>query len=524
MVSLGTLVSFTTVYLCTLAIFGQSIPGSSPADTTTLHVNSRLAFLDVTVLDRKGSPVVTGLTKDDFVITDEKQPQRILSFEPPGAHVAGEASGSTGSAPVTIFVLDQLNSSFEDMAYIRFRVHKYLAAGSDQLAAPAEMLLLGNKSLEMIQGFTRSKADLLDAVDRLPPVLPWKLDPSFAIERMGHSLDALQQIALQNRGVQGRKNIIWVGHGSPGLHTQSLAGISLERLNQYVHDTTNMLVEARMSLFVIYPEPAATTGGIGITEFAARAELGDSDPFAGDINFGVFVNETGGSLFYNRNDIDAQIKRSLQLGANYYTLTYQPPEGAADGRFRRVRVTLRNASLHAMTKTGYFAPNKDQPIDPRQQTMANLDEAVRSTIPFQALQVTVETVVRHPDTGTAEVTVDLSGSNLDWQTESDASGAAVSSSHIGLEAVSLSSRREILAWKAQTFTLTAGVQSAAQLTSRHAHFTVSLRVPPKTRSMRLAIGLLQNGRTGAVEIDRKIIDAAPEAPTPETKLNTRPPG
>jgi hypothetical protein len=36
---------------------------------------------------QKGTPVVKGLTKDDFTITDNKKPQRIFSFETSEAHV-----------------------------------------------------------------------------------------------------------------------------------------------------------------------------------------------------------------------------------------------------------------------------------------------------------------------------------------------------------------------------------------------------------------------------------------------------
>ena len=51
--------------------------------TTTLLVASNLVFLDVTVIDRKGQAVVTGLTKDDFAITENGKPQRIFSFDAP---------------------------------------------------------------------------------------------------------------------------------------------------------------------------------------------------------------------------------------------------------------------------------------------------------------------------------------------------------------------------------------------------------------------------------------------------------
>lgn len=199
-----------------------------PSNVPTIQVTSRLVFLDVTVLDKKGRPVVKGLTKDDFTITDNKKLQRIFSFEAPETHV--EDANATddhpaGKAPVTIFVLDLLNSKFEDFAYIRHMVHKYLAAQPAQMNSPAELMVLGNNSLEMVQGYTRSKADLLYALDHVPAALPYKeMSGSFFGERFGQSIDALQQIALQNKGVPGRKNIIWVGHGGAEYpHSDSAA-------------------------------------------------------------------------------------------------------------------------------------------------------------------------------------------------------------------------------------------------------------------------------------------------------------
>ena len=79
------------------------------------------------------------------------------------------------------------------------------------------------------------------------------MNGDFYAERFGQSIDALQQIALQNEGLPGRKNIVWVGHGGPNILTAALVGPIVDELNQYVRDTTNMLVDSRMSLFVIYP-------------------------------------------------------------------------------------------------------------------------------------------------------------------------------------------------------------------------------------------------------------------------------
>jgi len=500
----------------------QLQPGNS--NTPTIRVTSRLVFLDVTVLDKKGHIVVKGLTKDDFAITEEKKPQRIFSFEEPQTHVGDTNAADdnpAGKAPLTVLVLDLLNSRFEDFAYIRYSVRKYLAAQPAQLSSPAELMVLGNDSLEMVQGYTRNKEDLLYALDHVPAALPYKMmNGAFYPERFGQSIDALQQIALQNQGVPGRKNIVWVGHGGPSIYTETLVGPIVDELNQYVRDTTNMLVDARISLFVIYPGLPVKGPAITLSEGSATTDIGDdADPFAGDINYGVFVNETGGKLFYNRNDVDREIKRSQELGSQYYTLTYQPHEGDADGKFRRIRVTLRDPNMHAVTKAGYFAPNKSAPVDPRQQTMVNLVEAARSTIPFQALNLTIEDVVRHPDTRTIEFTVLMKSKNGIWEPSDNGN----STKALMLAAVSMARSRDILASKLESLTVTEDTQDATRLAQTAARLPVMIRVPRKTQIVRVVVQTGESDRIGTAELDRKTIDAAPEAPTPQPKLTARPP-
>lgn len=498
------------LYLPTISIArAQAVSPVIPTFSTT----SRLVYLDVTVLDRKGNPVVSGLTKDDFTITENKQRKRIFSFEAPESHtVSSNANDDSqvGEAPLTIFVLDLLNSRFEDFAYIRFEVKKYLAVQPSRLNSPAELMVLGNDSLDMVQGFTRNKADLLDALEHVPNALPYKhMNGAFWAERLGQSIDALQQIALQNKGIPGRKNIIWVGHGAPGVFTNLLGDSIAGKLDQYVHDTTNMLVDARMTLFVIYPGLRVDGGTFNMSETSAQVDLGDTDPFAGDINFGVFVNETGGRLFYNRNDIDGEIKQSQEFGSEYYTLTYQPQIGEADGKFRRVRVNVRDPNLH-----------KEAASDPRQNMMIDIAEAVRSTVPFSALRLRVEDVVRHPDTGTLEYTVVLRSKHLVWQSVADGK----STTNLTMAAASVANDGRILASKVEAIVLSANTQNPNWLAGAVGTIPIRLRVPRTTKYVRVAV--MQNGeggRLGSVELDKMTLKTAPEAPTPEPKLILRPP-
>lgn len=500
---------------------GQQTTPAAP----TIKVTSTLVFLDVTVLDKKGHPVVSGLTKDDFTITEDNIPQTIFSFEAPDAHVmnaGAEDENPNGKAPATIIVMDLLNSSFEDFAYIRYEVRQFLMAQPTVLASPTELLVLGNESLEMLQSFTRSRADLLDALEHTPVALPYKHmhRNSFPWEMFGQSLDALDQVALQNRGVPGRKNIVWVGHGGPSVYLDpAVFGEKfVGKLKQYVHSTTNMMVDARVSLFVIYPGLPVSGGVMTVSASQAGIDLGEDDPFAGDINFGLFANETGGKLFYNRNNVDMEIKESEQIGSQYYTLTYQPQNVDPNGRFRRVRVTLRNPNLRAVTKAGFYAPDAHAPIDARHQQMIKLAEAVQSTIPFDSLNLSLSGVVRHTDTTTADFTVEVKSKNLRFEPSEDGTGIA----HLIVAAASLNQYGNILASRTQTVTLVAHSLDPAKLPDVISRFPFMLRVPRKTRRVRVIIQAVDDGRIGSAEIDQTSFDAAPATETPRPELKQRP--
>jgi VWFA-related protein len=524
--------------LCTAAMLFCVIPTQDlraqaqqpPSAEPTLRVNSNLVFLDITVLDKKGHPVVSGLTKNDFTITEDKTPQSIFSFEAPEVHVMNASAGDEnpeGKAPVTILVLDLLNSDFEDFAYIRYEVRNFLMAQPPQLDSPAEMMVIGNDSLEMLQGYTRDRADLLYALDHLPTALPIKkMIGAFFWDRFGQSIDALQQIALQNRGVPGRKNIVWVGHGGPNINLSPLGlpARSEAKVMQYVHDTTNMLVDARMSLFVIYPGLKVEglrldNPYIWIIARQADANLGNDDPFAGDVNFGVFVNETGGKLFYNRNDVDMAIAQSENMGAKYYTLTYQPHDVVPNGKFRRIRVNLRDPNLHAVTKAGYFAPDSKAPIDPRQQALSKLAEVAQASIAFTALEVRLTDVVRHPDARTMDCTVQLKSKNVPWLPADDGKN----NSKLTFAAVSLNRNRKVLASTMRGVTLATNAGDMRHLPDVVSKFQFTIRIPRDTRAVRVVLESQDGGRIGAAELNWQTIDAAPESPTPEPFLVQHPP-
>jgi hypothetical protein len=58
-----------------------------------------------------------------------------------GANIAAADNPPTRTAPATIFVLDLLNSRFEEFASIRNVVHKYLAGQPERMNFPTEILI-----------------------------------------------------------------------------------------------------------------------------------------------------------------------------------------------------------------------------------------------------------------------------------------------------------------------------------------------------------------------------------------------
>jgi uncharacterized protein with FMN-binding domain len=294
----------------------------------------------------------------------------------------------------------------------------------------------------------------------------------------------------------------------------------------YAHTTTNMLVDARMSLFLINPTGVKGAQNPDYSRIGQRSvidamESVQGDPFTGRINFGMLVHSTGGVFFSDRNDVDAAIHEAQELGSNYYTVTYQPPAGFADGKYRQIEVTLRDSNLRAMTKTGYYSPEAatgSNPVAQRVDPMVEISEAAQSNVMFDSLGLTIARITRHPDSNTAEITVLLKSTNLRWQAMDDGRSAA----NITAAAVSLSKRRDILASRLQRLTIFSNRQDPALLAESNTFVTVTVPVPRHTDRVRVLIRAQDGGRVGTVDLDHKDLKTAPENPSPEPKLKDRP--
>jgi VWFA-related protein len=67
---------------------------------------------------------------------------------------------------------------------------------------------------------------------------------------------------------------------------------------------------------------------------------------------------TGGVFVRNTNDLAQGMRQALADGREYYLLAYVPSNTAADGKFREIKVEVREKNLLVRAKRGYWAPTK----------------------------------------------------------------------------------------------------------------------------------------------------------------------
>src|SRR5580693_3353922 len=101
-----------SIYLASFfMVCGFAQQAAPPAGT------NRQITLDVVVTDKSGKPV-PGLQQQDFTLLDNKQPQKILSFQ---------AAAEKTDPPVEVILLvDEVNTNFTSVSFERAQVEKFL--------------------------------------------------------------------------------------------------------------------------------------------------------------------------------------------------------------------------------------------------------------------------------------------------------------------------------------------------------------------------------------------------------------
>lgn len=324
------------LFLCAfpaLAVGQSSETGSSiPSDVPTIHVETQLVTVDVTVRDKNGQPV-HGLNRDDFTVVDGSQTQTIRNFEekslqkassvgqalpplPPGTF--SDYSPFSADGPLNILLLDSLNTSMADQGYVRYQLQQYV-----KKAKPGTKIAIFGLSrrLYMLQGFNSDPEILKDVVEHklisrpsnlLDDALGSGSNPDTASDiaasgmsnlqdagglpiasvisnmqqfeadekaaatqmRIQYTLDAFNALAHYLSAFPGRKNLIWFSSSFP-LNvlldpTMATSALGLENDQDEFRETSSLLSKAEVAVY-----PLDARGLVADATFSAATRKGD---------------------------------------------------------------------------------------------------------------------------------------------------------------------------------------------------------------------------------------------------------
>jgi VWFA-related protein len=382
------------VVMCCGTLPGQDtgVPGVPPLqhrnqnvnqeEFPVIHAEARLVVLDVVVTDGKGHPV-TGLKPGGFTLLEDGTPQTLKSFEehaPVDPVVAAKSMAAmtakmppntftnytalAGSGAANVILLDALDTPVEAQMYLREQMIDYMKTVPP--GTPIAIFQLDTQ-MHMVQGLTSDPAVLRAAVngkrDRpvISPLLGGPYAPGYVRERMRRDIltQAMQGLARYLAAFPGRKNLIWFtgelpitlydnGPLSPFPDMTSFIEefnkttdvLTLNRIAVYPIDARGLQVDRRFTAAGPMDRPRRDS-------FTRRAfQQGYLDDVAAT---------TGGKAFYNTNGLKNTIAEIVDTGSHYYTLSYSPANTNWDGRYRKLKVEMKQQGLHLQYRRGYYA-------------------------------------------------------------------------------------------------------------------------------------------------------------------------
>jgi VWFA-related protein len=478
---------------------GPTPNGNAPF---TIQQTVRLVVLDMVVTDSKGN-VVTNLNRESFHVEEEDKPQDILNFDLAGAHTidpqltissTADLDKLAPRAPVNIIVLDEFNTRFEDMAFARYSLKKYLESQPAKLPAPTILIAVNLEKFTVVHDYTQNKDELIEALEHHLVSYPWQQQQGAWVgERYATAFFTLRRVAEAVRGHPGHKNMIWIGRGFPSLNFARITVQTQDHIESAVRSCLMMLRNARITLYTIDP------AGVMVNPNEYGGGPLANDPFGGNYQFDRMARSTGGGSLYGRNDVDAEIGTAIHDGSSFYTLTYRPnnPPAPADmQKFRKIKVTVDRPDLKVTTREGYFPSSPPSPVDiqnPSRRLLTDLVAAETSTMVYDGAPVSLVPSPSEPNAYT--IHVDPRG--LDW---SPATGSTPRQEEVIMLVATFDRKGKELTRVAKEFKFSAPATVPANgRLDRAIDINYKVDADPKAARARFVVRVSSTGRIGTAD-------------------------
>jgi VWFA-related protein len=376
-------------------------------DQFTLSISTQLVVENVVVKDKDGKDIL-GLTEKDFAVTEDNVPQTISVFRfeklddtapPPIAATVTQgapapAANDAGKAPVLlvqpqiptqitppspgdaryenrrllVMFFDLMNISPPDALRAFTNAEKFirtLMKGPDLVA----IMAFTNGSVKVLQDFTNDK-DALDAIlqklmypddnDNLTADTSGAFGQDageFNLFNTDRQLAALQTAVNMLKTINEKKSLIYFASGIRLNGTDNQAQLNA---------TTNAANRANVSFFPVDARGLVASMPLGD---ATRPSPGGVGAFNGSTAMASITNfqrsqdslyalasDTGGKAMLDNNDLAAGIVQAEQSITSYYVIGYYSANQNLDGKYRKVKVTLKETQSAKLDyRQGYFA-------------------------------------------------------------------------------------------------------------------------------------------------------------------------
>ena len=304
----------------------NSQPQNKPAPTATPTpdpnqaevVNIRRVRLPITVTDKKGQ-FVSGLTANDFLILEDKVPQKIDFF----------TSEENNNLPLYVGVL--MDTSPSTAAKLKFEQEAAMNFIQTVVRPRRDRVLFAtfDHEITLRQDFT----DRLELLDKAV----------YAVKKTGQQTalwDAIWQFCDQKmRSVPGRRVLVVI---TDGVDTYSRADIN---------DAIDIAQRTETTIFAISTKAGLLSTVVGVEAGTVKNKA--------DKDLDRISEESGGTAFFTGDmlSLERSLNRiSKELRAQYL-ITYKPTNDRYDGSYRKVEVRLNSgqSGLKLRTKKGYKA-------------------------------------------------------------------------------------------------------------------------------------------------------------------------
>lgn len=377
-------------------------PGPDPASLAaqpapSLIITSREVLLDVVVTDQQHHPV-TGLTKADFIITEEKQPQTLRHLEEHATLSEADVAKLKATPPLppntftnftpvvnsnayTVILLDALNTPVQAQMELRAQLISYL-----KHMEPGTPIAIFQLDIEMrlIQGFSTDPKVLLAAAEskRDMPSLrkPIRGDRDYNIRTKNQILgEGMESIGRYLAAFPGRKNLVWFtgavpqwAAGSPTLEVveRRTGNPFRDSFNVFDDALTGLTDALSLSRVAVYPIDArglqtlpsfdaSVRGGSPLPPTHLNGGFYNNQAF-GHMELDQIADATGGKAYYNTNGLKDTLAEIVNNGSNYYTLAYATTNQKWDGEFRHIKIEINRPGLKLQYRPGYYAVDRSQ--------------------------------------------------------------------------------------------------------------------------------------------------------------------